>query len=91
VLGHCCENARDVDRKAAESRVLTGLREHMMTPEIAVDTMRLCTEDQLAQPPSVEAHRNSPAASRSRYCHRGDRARHRQGGWHRALSDRLTD
>jgi site-specific DNA recombinase len=46
VLGHCCDNARDVDRKAAESRVLTGLRERMMTPEIAVDTMRLYTTAQ---------------------------------------------
>jgi len=44
VLGHCCDNGRDVDRKDAESRVLTGLRERMMTPEIAVDTMRLYTE-----------------------------------------------
>ena len=49
--------------QGSESRVLTGLRERMMTPEIAVDTMRLYTENQLAQPPSVEAHRNSPAAS----------------------------
>jgi hypothetical protein len=37
VLDHCCENARDVDRKAAESRVLTGLHERMMTLKIAVD------------------------------------------------------
>src|SRR5438445_5898905 len=30
VLGHCCDNARDVDRKPAESRVLTELCERMM-------------------------------------------------------------
>jgi site-specific DNA recombinase len=33
-----------VDRKAVESRVLTGLREHMMTPEIAADAMRTYTQ-----------------------------------------------
>ena len=31
---------RSVDRKAVESRVLTGLRERMITSEIATDAKR---------------------------------------------------
>lgn len=47
VLGHCCDNARAVDRKAAESRLLTGLRERMMTPGMTAGAMRLYTGNQL--------------------------------------------
>jgi hypothetical protein len=43
VLGNGCDNARTVDRKALESRVLTGLRERMMTPEIAAEAIRAYT------------------------------------------------
>ena len=42
VLGNGCDNARAVDRKALEGRVLTGLRERMMTPEIASDADTMC-------------------------------------------------
>ena len=45
VLGNGCNNARAVDRKALESRVLTGLRERMMTPEIAAEAMRAYTHE----------------------------------------------
>ena len=45
VLGNGCDNARTVDRKALESRVLTGLRERMMTPEIAAEAMRAYTQE----------------------------------------------
>ena len=43
MLGNGCDNARTVDRKALESRVLTGLRERMMTPEIAAEAIRAYT------------------------------------------------
>ena len=43
MLGNCCDNARSVGRKALESRVLTGLPERMMTPEIAAVAIRSYT------------------------------------------------
>jgi site-specific DNA recombinase len=45
VLGSGCDNARTVDRKVLETRVLTGLRERMMTPEIAAEAMRDYTQE----------------------------------------------
>jgi site-specific DNA recombinase len=40
-----CDNARAVNRKALESRVVTGLLERMMTPEIAAEAMRACAQE----------------------------------------------
>jgi hypothetical protein len=40
-----CDNARAVNRKALESRVLTGMLERMMTPEIAAEAMRACAQE----------------------------------------------
>jgi hypothetical protein len=45
VLGNSSDNARAVDRKALESRVLTGLPERMMTPEIAAEAIRAYTQE----------------------------------------------
>ena len=45
VLGNGCDNARTVGRKALESRVLVGLRERMMTPEVAAEAMRAYTQE----------------------------------------------
>jgi hypothetical protein len=76
VLG---DNARAVDRKALESRVLTGLRERMMTPEIAADAMRAYTQEtnRLNRPAPKLIGIHPPRACRSRESHRGDHARHR--------------
>jgi hypothetical protein len=63
VLGNGCDNARAVDRKALEGRVLTGLRERMMTPEIAAEAMRPIRWKPIGSTASAEAHRNPPAAS----------------------------
>ena len=40
MLGKGCDNARAKNGTALKSRVLTGLRERMMTPEIAAEAMR---------------------------------------------------
>ena len=45
VPGNSCDNARAAHREALESHVLTGLRERMMTPEIAADAMRAYTQE----------------------------------------------
>jgi site-specific DNA recombinase len=39
VLSNGCNNGRNVNRKALESRVLIGLRKRMMTPEIEAEAM----------------------------------------------------
>ena len=92
VLGNGCDNARAVDRKALESRVLTGLRESMMTPEIAADAMRAYTQE------TNTLNRQRRSSSESTRPELAEAAKAiaeivrviEQGGWHRALSDRLT-
>ncbi len=93
VLGNGCDNARTVDRKALESRVLTGLRERMMTPEIAAEAMRAYTQETNR----LNRQRRSQCESIRRELAETNKAIAEivrvieQGGWHRALSDRLTE
>jgi hypothetical protein len=93
VLGNSSDNARAVDRKALESRVLTELCERMMTPEIAAEAMRACTQKiksaQPLTPKLIGIH--PPRASRSRESIAEIVCVIEQRGWHRALSDRLTE
>ena len=90
VLGNGCDNARAVDRKALESRVRTGLRERMMTPPTPCAPIR---RKPIGSTASIEAHRNPPAASFAEAAKAiAEIVRViEQGGWHRALSDRLTE
>ena len=39
-LGNGCDNSRTLTREALETRVLTGLRDRMMTPNMAAEAMR---------------------------------------------------
>ncbi|MCP4617083.1 MAG: recombinase family protein [Bradyrhizobium sp.] len=93
VLGNGCDNARTVDRKALESRVLIGLRERMMTPEIAAEAMRAYTQETNR----LNRQRRSSAESVRQELAETNKAIAEivrvieQGGWHRALSDRLTE
>ena len=76
-----------------ESRVLTGLREHMMTPEIAADAVRAYTRETNR----LNRQRRSSLESTRRELAEAAKAIAeivrviQQGGWHRALSDRLTE
>ena len=76
---HVLGNARAVDRKALKSRVLTGLRERMMTPKIAAEAMRTNTQEtnrlnrQRRSLLDSTRHELAEAAK----AHRGDRVRHR--------------
>jgi DNA invertase Pin-like site-specific DNA recombinase/predicted nucleic acid-binding protein len=93
VLGNGCDNARTVDRKALESRVLTGLRERMMTPEIAAEAMRAYTQEtnrlNRQRRSSVESIRRELAETNKAIAEIVRVIE--QGGWHRTLSDRLTE
>ncbi|MFX7559830.1 hypothetical protein ABTJ75_19445, partial [Acinetobacter baumannii] len=78
-------------RKALESRVLIGLRERMMTPEIAAEAMRAYTQETNR----LNRQRRSSAESVRQELAETNKAIAEivrvieQGGWHRALSDRL--
>jgi site-specific DNA recombinase len=93
VLGNGCDNARTVSRSVLETRVLTGLRERMMTPEMAKEAMRAYAQETNR----LNRERRSTADATRRELADTEKAIAEivrvieQGGWHRALSDRLTE
>ena len=93
VLGNGRDNARTVDRKALERCVLTRPRERMMTPEIAAEAMRAYTQETNR----LNRQRRNSAESIGQELAATNKAIAEivrvieQGGWHRALSDRLTE
>lgn len=93
VFGNGCDNARTVDRKVLEARVLTGLRERMMTPDMAAEAMRAYAEETNRL---NRERRNTAEATRKELAETAKAIAEivrviEQGGWHRALSDRLTE
>ncbi|MCM2477812.1 recombinase family protein [Rhizobium sp. CG5] len=93
LLGNGCDNARTVPGKALETRVLDGLRERLMTPDMmaeamsafALETNRLNRERRN----SAEANRRALAETAKAIAEIVHVIE--QGGWHRALSERLTE
>ncbi|HEY0233920.1 MAG TPA: recombinase family protein [Afipia sp.] len=93
VLGNGCDNVRTIARHALETRVLTGLRERMMTPEMAAEAMRAYTQETNRL---NRERRNTADATRRELTETAKAIAEivrviEQGGWHRALSDRLTE
>ncbi|HEY0234355.1 MAG TPA: recombinase family protein, partial [Afipia sp.] len=93
VLGNGCDNARTIAREALQARVLTGLRERMMTPDMAAEAMRAYTEETNRL---NRDRRNTADATRRELAETAKAIAEivrviEQGGWHRALSDRLTE
>lgn len=73
-----------------EARVLTGLRERMMTPEMAAEAMRAYTQETNRL---NRERRNTADATRRELAETAKAVAEivrvvEQGGWHRALSDR---
>ncbi|PSJ55961.1 recombinase family protein [Pseudaminobacter soli (ex Li et al. 2025)] len=93
VLGNGCDNARSIARTALETRVLTGLRERMMTPDMAAEAMRAYTEEtnrlNRQRRQTEDATRRELAATIKTIAEIVRVIE--QGGWHRALSARLTE
>jgi site-specific DNA recombinase len=93
VLGNGCDNARTIAREVLEARVLTGLCERMMTPEMAAEAMRAYAEE------TNRLNRERRATAETTRRELAETAKAiaeivraiEQGGWHRALSDRLTE
>jgi len=93
VLGSGCDNARTIAREVLEARVLTGLRERMMTPEMAAEAMRAYTQETNRL---NRVRRNTADATRRELAETAKAIAEivrviEQGGWHRALSERLTE
>jgi hypothetical protein len=93
VLANGCDNARTIAREALEARVLTGLRDHMMTPDMAAEAMRSYA---LETNRLNRERRQSEDATRREFAETVKAIAEivrviEQGGWHRALSDRLTE
>jgi len=92
-LGNACDNGRTVPREALETRVLTGLRDQMMTPAMAEAAIRAYAEE------TNRLNRERRATAETTRRELADTAKAiaeivrviEQGGWHRALSDRLTE
>jgi len=93
VFANGCDNARTLDRKALETRVLAGLRDRMMTPEIAAEAMRAYAEEtnrlNRERRLSVDTTRRELADTENAI--REIVRVIEQGGYHRALSGRLTE
>jgi len=94
VLGNGCDNARSVDRKALESRVLTGTaRAHDDAGDRRRGHARAYTQE------TNRLNRQRRSSSESTRPDLAEAAKAiaeivrviEQGGWHRALSDRLTE
>lgn len=93
VLGNGCDNARTIAREALEARVLTGLRERMMTPDMAAEAIRAYAQETNRL---NRKRRNLADTIRREFAETAKAIAEivrviEQGGWHRALSDRLTE
>lgn len=93
MLGKGCDNARTVPGKELETRVLAGLRERLMTPEMITEAMSAYAQETNR----LNRERSSTAETTRRDLAETSKAITEivrvieQGGWHRALSDRLTE
>jgi hypothetical protein len=92
-LGNGCDNARTVPGKALEDRVLVGLRERLMTPDMMAEAVRAYAEE------TNRLNRDRRHSAEANRRELGETAKAiaeivrviEQGGWHRALSERLAE
>lgn len=93
LLGNGCDNTRTVDRKALEARVLTGLRDRLMTPQIAAEAIRAYVQETNRL---NREHRTSADTTRRELADTEKAIKEivhviEQGQYQRALSARLTE
>ncbi|WP_100180579.1 recombinase family protein [Bradyrhizobium nitroreducens] len=93
VLSNGCDNARTIDRKVLECRVLAGLRDRLMAPEAAAEAMRAYAQETNR----LNRERRNSGETTHRALANTEKAIKEivrvieQGGYHRALSNRLTE
>lgn len=93
VLANGCDNARTIARDVLEARVLAGLRDHMMTPDMAAEAIRAYAQETNRL---NRERRQSEDATRRELAETVKAIAEivrviEQGGYHRALSTRLTE
>ena len=88
-----CDNTRTIGRKALEARVLAGLRDRLMAPETAAEAMRAYAQETNR----LNRERRTSGETTRRELADTEKAIQEivhvieQGGYHRALSARLTE
>ena len=93
VLSNGCDNARTIDRKVLQDRVLAGLRDRLMAPEAAAEAMRAYAQETNR----LNRQRRTSGETTRRELADTEKAIQEivrvieQGGYHRALSARLTE
>ena len=93
VLSNGCDNARTIGREALEARALAGLRDSLMAPEAAAEAMRAYAKETNR----LNRERRTSGETTRRALADTEKAIAEivrvieQGGYHRALSARLTE
>ena len=93
MLSNGCDNAHTIARKVLEDRVLAGLRDRLMAPEAAAEAMRAYAQE------TNRLNRERRTSGETTRRALADTAKAiaeivrviEQGGYHRALSTRLTE
>lgn len=93
MLGNGCGNARTVPGRVLEDRVLAGLHERLMAPDMITEAMSAYAQETNRL---NRERRQSGDVTRRDLAETGKAIAEivrviEQGGWHRALSDRLTE
>jgi len=88
-----CDNARTIDRKKLEARVLAGLKDRMMTPQMAAEAMRAYAQETNRL---NRERRQSAKTARHELAETSKAIKEivgiiEKGGWYRALTDRLGE
>jgi DNA invertase Pin-like site-specific DNA recombinase len=93
VMAGTCSNNRTVSRSQLEARVLAGLREKLMAPEIAAEAMRAYQEEtnRLNRERRLSGERDRQDLEKVERAIREIVAAIEDGGYRRALSDRLGE
>jgi len=93
ILKAGCDNGRTVSRDALEQRVLAGLKDRLMAPEVAAEAMHAYAEEtnRLNRERSAFMDTDRRALAETEKAIREIVRVVEQGGAHRALLDRLTE
>jgi len=93
VMSGTCSNTRTISRSQLEARVLAGLREKLMAPEIAAEAMRAYQEEtnRLNRERRLSGEHDRRAQEKVERSVREIVTAIEDGGYRRALSDRLGE
>jgi site-specific DNA recombinase len=93
VMSGICTNGRSIPRAALEARVLAGLKDKLMAPEIAAEAMHAYQEERnrLNRERRLSGGQDRRALEKAEKSIKGIVAAIEDGGYSRALSNRLAE